>query len=247
MKKLISVLLLLVAPVAAFANTGVHLDSADIDLNNKAAAQRGAKYYVNYCQGCHALSYQRYERMAADLGLSKEEVMDNLVFTGAKFGQTMKNAMPKADAEKWFGTAPPDLSLIVRAKKGGADWLYTYLRSFYLDPSRPFGVNNHVFKDVGMPDVLWELHGMQIAKYRTEKDDSGHEHEVFEGFERVKPGTMSPEEFDAMVRDLVSFLAYVSEPAQLKRKSMGIWVIGFLLIFSILAYFMKKEYWKDVH
>ncbi len=247
MKKLIGILLLLAAPMAAMASGHAHLDSANIDLNNKEALHNGAKYFVNYCMGCHSLQYERWERMANDLGLSKEQVMDNLVFTDAKFGDTMKNAMPAEDAAKWFGTAPPDLSLIVRSKKGGPDWLYTYLRSFYLDPSRPFGVNNHVFKDVGMPHVLWELQGLQKAKFRTEKDAEGNEHEVFEGFELVQPGIMSPEEYDAMVRDLTTFLAYVSEPVKLKRQHLGIWVILFLIVFTVLAYLMKKEYWKDVH
>jgi len=167
-------------------------------------------------------------------------VKENLMFASDKIGDTMTIAMNPEDAAKWFGTQPPDLSVITRAR--GVDWIYTYLRSFYLDPSRPFGVNNTVFPDVGMPDVLAELHGTQQAVYQEHEG-----HKTFEKFEQVKPGLMSPEEFDGAMRDLTAFLSYVGEPTQLERKRLGIWVLLFIAIFGVLAYFLKKEYWKDVH
>jgi len=162
------------------------------------------------------------------------------MFTTDKFGDTMTIAMSPVDAEAWFGVAPPDLSVTARAR--GVDWLYTYLRSFYIDESRPFGVNNIVFPDVGMPHVLWELQGMQKAVY-TEHDG----HKVFEKFEQVTPGTMSAAEFDFAMTDLTAFLSYIGEPIQTERKRIGVWVLSFIAVFFVLAYLLKKEYWKDVH
>jgi ubiquinol-cytochrome c reductase cytochrome c1 subunit len=241
MKKLIIALLLGAAPLLAqAAGGGVHLDAADIDMNDKASLQRGARLFVNYCMGCHSAKFQRYNRMAKDLGLSEEQVKENLMFTTDKIGDTMKIAMKPQDAEKWFGVAPPDLSVIARAR--GTDWLYTYLRSFYIDESRPFGVNNIVFPDVGMPNVLWQLQGTQKAVFA---DLDGHK--IFEGFELVEPGTMSPAEFDRSMRDLTAFLSYISEPIQMERRAMGKWVLLFIAVFFVLAYLLKKEYWKDVH
>ena len=246
MKKLIIAFLLAAAPVLGLAaGGGAHLDDANIDLSDQASLQRGAKYFVNYCLSCHSAKYQRYNRMARDLGLTEEEVKDNLMFTTDKIGETMNIAMPEAQAAEWFGTAPPDLSVIARAR--GVDWLYTYLRSFYLDDSRPFGVNNIVFPDVGMPHVLWELQGAQKAVYKTEKDAAGNDVEVFDHFEQVTPGLMSPEQYDEMARDLTNFLSYVGEPVQLERKALGVKVLIFIAIFFVLAYLLKKEYWKDVH
>ncbi|WP_057956410.1 cytochrome c1 [endosymbiont of Ridgeia piscesae] len=224
---------------------GVHLDDADIDLSDEASLQRGAKYFVNYCLSCHSAKFQRYNRMARDLGLTEEEVKQNLMFTTDKIGNTMTIAMPQEQAEAWFGTAPPDLSVIARAR--GVDWLYTYFRSFYVDESRPFGVNNIVFPDVGMPHVLWELQGPQKAVFRTEQDAAGNETHVFDKFEQIAPGKLSPGEYDDVARDLTAFLSYVGEPIQMKRKSMGIWVLLFIAAFFVLAYMLKKEYWKDVH
>ena len=247
MKKLISALLLVVAPVVTMASGGAHLDHADIDLTDQASLQRGAKYFVNYCMSCHEAKYMRYETVAKGLGLTDDQVKTNLMFNGGdKMGAPMTVAMPAADAESWFGTAVPDLSLVVRSKKGGSDWLYTYLRSFHQDESRPWGVNNTVFPDVGMPHVLEGLQGLQKAVYRTETHD-GHELEVFEKFELIEPGTMSPTEYDAMVLDLTNFLTFVGEPMKLERQSLGIKVVIFLLIFFVLAYLLKKEYWKDIH
>jgi ubiquinol-cytochrome c reductase cytochrome c1 subunit len=245
MKKLIIAFLLAAAPVLGLAaGGGVHLDEANIDLSDQASLQRGAKYFVNYCLSCHSAKYQRYNRMAKDLGLTEDEVKENLMFTTDKIGDGMTIAMPEAQAAEWFGTAPPDLSVIARAR--GVDWLYTYLRSFYLDDSRPFGVNNTVFPDVGMPHVLLDLQGTQKAVYKTEKH-AGEEVEVFDHFELVSPGRMSPEEYDQMTRDLTGFLSYVGEPIQMERRALGVKVLIFIAIFFVLAYLLKKEYWKDVH
>ncbi len=246
MKKLIVAFLLATAPMLGLAaGAGPHLDDANIDLSDQASLQRGAKYFVNYCLSCHSAKYQRYNRMAKDLGLTEDEVIDNLMFTTDKIGNTMTIAMSVEQGTAWFGNPPPDLSVISRAR--GVDYIYTYLRSFYLDPKRPFGVNNTVFPDVAMPHVLWEMQGTQKAVYKVEKDAAGNEHEVFEGFEPVTPGSLSAAEYDQVARDLTAFLSYVGEPVQMKRKSMGVWVLLFIAVFFVLAYLLKKEYWKDIH
>ncbi len=243
MRKLITLFLLAVTPALGLAAGGhVHLDQANIDPTDQASLQRGAKFFVNYCLGCHSAKYQRYNRMAQDIGLTEEQVKANLMFTTDKIGNTMEIAMSPADANKFFGTTPPDLSLIARSR--GVDWLYTYLRSFYIDESRPTGVNNVVFKDVGMPHVMWELQGWQKAIFK-ENEHGGDP--IFERFELVKPGSMTPEEFDTAIRDLVNFLDYVGEPYKLERQRLGVKVLLFLAIFFVLAYLLKKEYWKDVH
>jgi ubiquinol-cytochrome c reductase cytochrome c1 subunit len=240
MKKLILAFLLAVVPaVSMAAGGGVHLDDADIDVSDTASLQRGAKYFVNYCTGCHSLKFQRYNRLVKDLGLTADEVKGNLMFTTDNIGETMTIAMDPQDAEKWFGVTPPDLSVTARAR--GVDWIYTYLRSFYADEKRPFGVNNTVFPDVGMPNVFWELQGVQKAVV-TEVDGK-----KVTKLEIAKAGTLSAEEFDGVARDLTAFLSYVGEPAQLKRQSMGKWVLLFIGIFFVLAYLLKKEYWKDIH
>jgi ubiquinol-cytochrome c reductase cytochrome c1 subunit len=240
MKKLIVGFLLALVPLLGIASGGVHLDDADIDMGDQASLQRGAKYFVNYCLSCHSAKFQRYNRTAKDLGLSEDEVKENLMFTTDKIGETMNIAMDPQDANAWFGVTPPDLSVISRAR--GVDWIFTYLRSFYIDESRPFGVNNVVFPDVGMPHVLWELQGTQKAVF---KDHDGQK--VFEKFEQVTPGTMSPAEFDVAMRDLTAFLSYVGEPIQMERQRLGVWVLLFIAVFFVLAYLLKKEYWKDVH
>ena len=247
MKKQLLAILLLVSPPFTLAAGGgdVHLDQANIDLTNKDSLQRGAKIFVNYCLGCHSAKYQRYNRLARDLGIREEAVMENLMFTGEKIGDLMDIAMTSAMGKKWFGAAPPDLTLVARVR--GADWLYTYLRTFYQDESRPFGVNNQVFSNVGMPNVLWELQGVQIPVYKTVTDAEGEEHKVLEGLELAEAGTQTVEEFDRTVRDLVNFLVYMGEPIKLERQSLGIKVMLFLVLFFIVAYLLKKEYWKDVH
>jgi ubiquinol-cytochrome c reductase cytochrome c1 subunit len=247
MKKQLLAILLLVSPAFASAAGGgdVHLDHANIDPTNKNSLQRGAKIFVNYCMGCHSAKYQRYNRLARDLGISEEAVMQNLMFTGEKIGDQMDIAMTSAMGKKWFGAAPPDLTLVARVR--GADWLYTYMRTFYQDDLRPFGVNNQVFSNVGMPNVLWELQGIQKPVYETVTDDEGKEHQTLVGVELVEAGTQSAEEFDRTVRDLVNFLVYMGEPIKLERQSLGIKVMLFLLLFFIVAYLLKREYWKDVH
>jgi len=249
MKKLISIILLSVMPVMGMAAGGaVHLDAADIDLADQESLQRGAKYFVNYCMGCHSAKYVRYEKVAEAAGLTEEEVKENFMFTdNKKIGSQMISAMDPADASRWFGTAIPDLTLTARLKHGGGDWIYTYLKSFYVDDSRPTGVNNIVFPDVGMPHVLAELQGLQKANFKVETDEAGHEHKTFESFEQVQAGSMTAEEYDVMVRDLTNFMVWASEPMKLERQRLGIYVMIFLAIFFVLAYMLKKEYWKDVH
>jgi len=242
MKKLIAILSLALLPLTGFASGAVHLESADIDLTDDAAMQRGAKYFVNYCQGCHSLKYFRYENMQK-FGLTKEQIRNNLMFGGGKVGDLMTTSMPAVDAAEWFGTAPPDLTLTARLKHGGADWIYTYLKSFYVDENRPFGVNNVVFPNVGMPHVLMDLQGVQEAV--IEEDEHGNKH-VAE-LKLVKPGRLSAEEYDQLARDLATFLTHVAEPVKLERQSIGIWVMLFLLVFFVVSVMLKKEYWKDVH
>ena len=241
-KLIISVLLAMVPALGLASGVGVHLDHAGIDPTDQASLQRGAKFFVNYCMGCHSAKYQRFNRMARDIGLTEEQVKANLMFTSEKVGSTMEIAMSPEDANKFFGTTPPDLSLIARSR--GVDWLYTYLRSFYIDEARPTGVNNVVFKDVGMPHVMWDLQGLQRAVFK--EDEHGGE-PVFERFELVKPGSMTPEEFDGAMRDLVNFLDYVGEPYKLERQRLGVKVLLFLAVLFVLSYLLKKEYWKDVH
>jgi ubiquinol-cytochrome c reductase cytochrome c1 subunit len=217
---------------------GAELPSANVNLRDQASLQRGARLFFNYCVGCHSLKYQRYSRIAEDLGLTEKEVMENLNFTGAKFGEPVVSHMPEDLAKQWFGKAPPDLSLEVRAKT--ADWVYGYLNSFYVDPSRPVGWNNTVFPNASMPFPLWELQGVQTAVKK-------HGSEDVEKLELSQPGRMTPAQYQQAARDLTNFLAYVSEPAALQRHAYGIWVILFLALFTLLAYALKKEYWKDVH
>ncbi len=248
MKKLILAFVLSLAPLAGMSSGGAHLEHANIDLTDQAALQRGAKYYMNYCAGCHSLKYARYNRMAKDIGLTEDQVMDNLIFTaGTKVGQNIEIAMQSKDGEAWFGTPIPDLTLVTRNKGGGPDWFYSYLKSFYLDDGRPYGVNNTVFPDVGMPDVLWQLRGTQKAVYEETSDAAGNLVKTFSHLEPVSAGSLSDEEFDTLVLDLTTFLTYMGEPMQLERRSLGQYVILFLVLFSVLAYFMKKEFWRDVH
>ncbi len=246
MKKLIVAFVFAALPVLGMAaGAGPHLEKANIDLTDNASLQRGAKIFVNYCLSCHSAAYQRYNRMGKDIGLSDDQVKANLMLAGEKVGETMTIAMPQGDAKKWFGNPPPDLSVIARAR--GVDWLYTYFKTFYIDESRPFGVNNAVFADVGMPHVLWELEGMKKAIKKTETDKDGNEHTVITGYEMVTPGSMNEAEYDQAARDLTAFLAYTGEPVQLKRQQLGIYVLIFLFFFFVVSYMLKKEYWKDVH
>ncbi len=236
MKKLL--IALLFAPLTVFASDeGVYLDKAPVNLSDYPSIQRGAKIFTNYCLSCHSAQYMRYNRMV-DIGLTKDQIKKNLMFATDNVGSTMKIAMRPEDAAKWFGVPPPDLSVIARSRT--PDWIYTYLRSFYLDDSRPTGWNNTVFANVGMPHVLWTLQGEQVLK-KEGKDGSKPV------FELVKQGKLTPDEYDATVGDLVNYLTWMSEPARMKRLETGVYVLLFLGIFFILTYFLKKEFWKDVH
>lgn len=243
--RILLLVIFLLLPGFVAANSSVALDPANIQLDDRAAIKRGAKTFTQYCLNCHSAGLMRYSRIGQDLGMSDEEVSAELVTTGAKVGGTMRVAIAEDDAKRWFGKPPPDLSVIARAR--GVDWLYTYLRSFYRDESRPWGVNNTVFKDVGMPHVLWELQGLQAPIMENHTDEAGNKHEVIDGFKLIEKGKLSPAEYDATVRDLVTFLAYLSEPSKLQRLALGKWVLLFLAGFLVLAYLLKKEYWRDVH
>lgn len=245
MKKWIVMLFAFLPSLAMAAGGNVHLDAANNDLNDKASLQRGAKLFMNYCLGCHATQYQRYERIADDLDIPKELMMENLVFDkNAKIGDLITNAITVDDAATFFGAPAPDLTLVARVR--GTDWIYTYLRSFYADPSRPFGVNNVVFPSVGMPHVLEELQGTPVKEFKTVMVDGEQVQELI-GLKSLGNGELSPEEYNDAVRDLVNFLDYSAEPMKLERQQMGYWVIGFIIIFLILAILLKKEYWRDVH
>ncbi len=244
MKKLFALIAFALVPMTGMASGGdVHLDPANIDVANDAAIQRGAKTFVNYCMGCHSAQYVRFKQLTK-VGLSEDQIKENLMFAGGKIGDKMTIAMKPADAAKWFGAPPPDLTLVARIR--GVDWIYTYLRSFYKDDSRPFGVNNVVFPSVGMPHVLQGLQGLQKPVYE-EIEHEGNVRQVVMGVEPGQPGELTPAEYDAMVRDLVTFMAYVSEPVQLERQRLGIWVMLFLVVLFVLAYMMKKEWCKYVH
>lgn len=242
----IALLAPLLAPLTAWASSaGGALQSANNDVANVASLQRGARNFVNYCMACHSARYVRYNRLGADLGLTDTQVIENLMFTGERPSDTMQVSMRAEDAKHWFGTTPPDLSLIARAR--GTDYLYTFLKSFYLDPKRPTGVNNLVLPGTAMPHVLWELQGFQQAVYDGESDaEHNAVHKKFKGFELAQKGQLTPQEYDQFVRDTVNFLDYIGEPMQLQRRSLGLKVLGFLFVFFLFAYFLKKEYWKDV-
>jgi ubiquinol-cytochrome c reductase cytochrome c1 subunit len=243
MKKLL--FLLIALPTAAFASgAAFHLDNAPVNPNDKESLQRGARVFVNYCLNCHGASYMRYNRMQ-DFGLSEQQIKDNLLFAAKKPGEPMRVAMSTGDAKAWFGAPPPDLSVITRSR--GADWVYTYLRAFYRDSSRPLGWNNMVFDKVGMPHALHELQGQMAPVYRTEKNAEGHDHQVLERMELVKPGKLTLAEYDALVGDLVNYLAWMGEPAKTQRMGIGLAVLLFLGLFYVVAFYLKKEYWKDVH
>lgn len=235
MKKFLFSLALLL-PLLATANEGVKLDHAPIDPNNQTSLQRGAKTFVNYCLNCHSAAYMRYNRLQ-DIGLTDAQIKANLLFADQKVGDTMTVAMNKADAKAWFGATPPDLSVEARAR--GADWLYSYLRSFYRDDTRPTGWNNLVFDKVAMPHVLWQLQGQQVLKV----DEATGEHALV----LEKKGTMSPAEYNQTVADLVNYLVFMAEPFKQHDKQLGLLVLAFLGLLVLLTYYLKKEFWKDIH
>lgn len=248
-KKILAVLALL--PGFVFANEGTFpLDRAP-ERNDIASLQNGAKLFVNYCLNCHSASAMRYNRLR-DLGLSEDQIKNNLLFSGEKVGDMMTIAMRPADAKAWFGAVPPDLSVITRARASGAgsgaDYLYTYLRTFYKDDARPTGWNNMVVPNVAMPHVLWQLQGVRTAKMVEEDDphEPGKKVHKFTGFEEVSKGALSPQEFDAQVADLVAYMSWMAEPAQDLRKRLGAIVLLFLACFSFLAWRLNASYWKDV-
>ena len=225
------------------AGGGALLES-HASINDTASLQRGAALFSNYCAGCHSLNLHRYSRTAEDLGLTEAQVMENLAPAGAKFAETMQVAMNSDDAAVWLGKAPPDLSLVARAKPGGRDWTYTFLKSFYVDESRPSGWNNTLVAGSSMPNVLWELQGIQRPVYDAEHAAGAA---APAHLEVATPGRLSAAEFDLVIRDLTAYLQYVGEPAALKRSSVGLWVIVFLAFFTFLAWLLKNEYWSDVH
>lgn len=239
MKKIIIACLFFVLSAPVFAAGGVKpWLKPNNDLSDKASLQNGAKLFVNYCLSCHSAKYMRFNRMGRDLGMTDEQVKNNLMFTTDKVVNTMDIAMKPEDAERWFGTLPPDLSVIARSR--GTKWLYTYFMAFYEDKKRPFGVNNALFKDVGMPHVFMGLQGKQVLLAEATEDKPPQ-------FELAEIGSMDEEEFSTAMRDLVNFLEYLGEPIKTTRQAMGYKVILFLLILFVFAYMLKKEYWKDVH
>jgi ubiquinol-cytochrome c reductase cytochrome c1 subunit len=232
---------LLFAPMLALASGGnVHLDKWPGSVSDKAALQNGAKLFVNYCLNCHGASYMRYKNLI-DLGLTEQQVKDNLMFTSDKIGGLMAVAARAEEQKQWFGATPPDLTIIARARGeagnagAGADWLYTYLRSFYRDENRPTGWNNVVFENVGMPHVLYGLQGQQVLNHESHK------------LELAVPGQLAPAEYDKAVSDLVSFMVWMGEPQQEFRRTLGIFVLAFLALLFVVSYALKKEYWKDIH
>ncbi|ATZ72834.1 cytochrome c1 [Idiomarina sp. X4] len=243
MKKLLIALITLVPSLVFAAGPTVPLDEAEVDLHDKASLQRGAQLYMNYCLGCHQLQYHRYNRTFEDLGIPQELGEENLQFTGQKAGDRITNNMSTEAASNWFGTAAPDLTNVARVR--GADWIYTYLRSFYKDDSRPFGVNNAVFPNVGMPHVLQELQGVPEKTYEERMID-GKMKDVYVGIKTDGSGRLSESEYDQAALDLTSFLVYMGEPMLLEQRRIGWFVFGFLLIFTLLAWFLKKEFWKDL-
>ena len=230
--------------LAAAAEEGEGLPHAGTDINNVESLQRGARNFMNYCSGCHSLKYVRYNRIAKDLEIPESELQANLMFTSEKPFDTVNSSMP-ADAEAWFGKQPPDLSLMARARS--PDYLFGFLKGFYVDKARPWGVNNVVLPGTSMPAVLSSLQGLQKPVFKNEQDEHGSANMVLVGAEPMTAGALKPEEYDQFVRDIVNFLDYAGEPVKAKRQSMGIFVMLFLLVFFAFAYMLKKEYWKDVH
>ena len=246
MKKLLSIIALAGACFAAapvMANEGGYpLEPAPVNTADLSSLQRGAKLFVNYCLNCHSASLMRYNRLK-DIGLTDDQIRDNLLFSADKVGETMTIAMQPKEAKAFFGAQPPDLSVISRAR--GDDWLYTYLRTFYRDDSRATGWNNLVFPSVGMPHVLWELQGQRAAKF-AETEEHGEKVHKFAGFEQLSPGKLSKVEYDQATADLVGFLDWMAEPAQNHRKRLGVWVLLFLGVFTVFAWRLNAAFWKDI-
>jgi ubiquinol-cytochrome c reductase cytochrome c1 subunit len=246
-KRVASVLALSACFIAApgmAAGGGAHLEPSGIDQDNISSLQRGARNFMNYCSGCHSAQYVRFNTIGKDLGLSEEQLIDNLMFNAEKTFETIQSAMPADDAARWYGTAPPDMSLMARAK--GADYVYNFLKGFYVSEDSPTGVNNTILAGTSMPNVLWELQGYQTAHFEDHTNEDGSVTTTFEGFEQLTAGSMDAEDFDDFVRDTVNFLAYIAEPIRSDRRKLGVWVLMFLIFFFILAVQLKKAIWKDV-
>lgn len=251
MKKIILTLaaVLGLAVGSAFAaGGGIPLDKAPAKTNDLASLQNGAKVFVNYCLSCHSAAFMRFNRLK-DIGLTDQQIKDNLLFTTDKVGETMKAAIDPKQAKSWFGANPPDLTVIARSRSGaggpGADYLYTYLRTYYRDESKPTGWNNLVFPNVGMPHVLWELQGDRRPVFE-DHESHGHKTQVFKGWEQVRPGLMTPLQYDQAIGDLVNYMQWMAEPAQNTRKRIGVWVLIFLGIFTVIAWRLNAAFWKDV-
>ena len=228
--KFFLIIFLFISPLS-FSAENIELSKAPVDLTDNLSLQRGAKIFTNYCLNCHSAKYMRYSNLQ-DIGLSAETIKNDLLFTGNKIGDTMSVNMSMKDSKKWFGAAPPDLSVVARSR--GADWIYSYMRGFYRDPTRPMGWNNTVYVNSAMPHILWELEGEKILNPKTKK------------LEKFSSGKLNAKEYDATIADLTNYLVYMSEPDQLKRKKMGYYVIGFLLLLLFLTIKLKKEYWRDI-
>ncbi len=241
--KMLIVVLALLSSSFAMASENVHLDRAPIDTHDQASLQRGARTFVNYCLNCHSAAYMRYNRLQ-DIGLTDEQIKTNLLFSADKVGDNMTVAMAQRDAKQWFGAAPPDLSVEARAR--GADWLYSYMRGFYRDDTRPTGWNNIVYDKVAMPHALWQLQGEQVLEVSEHTDAQGLK-STTHALTLKSPGTMTAAEYDGMAADLVSYMVYMAEPAQNKRKQLGLIVLLYLGLLFVASYFLKKEFWKDIH
>ena len=250
MKKLILTLIAAFGFVAGAqaAEGGIAWDKAPVDTTNEASLQNGAKLFVNYCLSCHSAAFMRYNRLQ-DIGLTEQEIKDNLLFTTDKVGETMKATIDPKQAKDWFGGNPPDLTVIARSRAGaggsGADYLYTFLRTFYRDETKPTGWNNLAFPSIGMPHALWQLQGERRAVFE-EHDVHGQKTQVFKGWEQLTPGSMTPVQYDQAVGDLVNYLQWMGEPAQNSRVRIGVWVLIFLGVFIVIAWRLNAAFWKDV-
>lgn len=231
--------------VSVFAAGGeTDMSESEIDPGNISSLQRGARNFMNYCSGCHSAKYVRYKTIGKYLGLSEGQLIANLMFNAEKSFETINVAMRQDDAERWFGTTPPDLSLMARSK--GADYIYNFLNGFYVDSESPTGVDNIILEGTSMPHVLWELQGFQKAVYSEHEDEQGNTDLHFEGFEPITAGSMDADDYEEFVRDTTNFLAYISEPIRSDRRKLGVWVLMFLIFFWIIASMLKKQIWKDV-
>jgi len=250
MKKLLITLVAALGFVAGAhaAGGGVALDKAPIKTNDLVSLQNGAKLFVNYCLNCHSAAFMRFNRLK-DIGLTDQQIKDNLLFTTEKVGETMKAAIDPKQAKDWFGANPPDLTVIARSRAGaggsGADYLYTYLRTYYPDETKATGWNNLVFPSVGMPHVLWELQGKRVPVYDT-VTEHGHDVQVFKGWKQITPGTMTPAQYDQAIGDLVNYMQWMGEPAQNTRVRVGVWVLLFLSVLTLFAWRLNAAFWKDV-